>query len=312
MKINNPMKYFPELNKVDAVLYNDLMFKSTLMTRGDIIRKYAPFDSSVETDWHTGEIDEVNDKWVKFSFNGGLTYPLKFSFKNEFIIKLTKDGVFGINDNLDFDLSSYSTAVYEAASNGVISLNSVDEKGWRTNIIAFKYQYNDETKHLVINLLADLPADSKGVVLTIGVDGSNSNALAVSSPVYSTLINAIPTVYDETYGICNLLDENIPSVTCLTKLEDINVLSLKVVTSDLSVTNKTVDLRFNCGNTEFTQTIPVKNTEEWVSINLPNQLSGTLIITRQYNSTNDTLNETMDGVKSILSVCITNIKVERV
>ena len=65
MKINNPMKYFPELNKVDAVLYNDLMFKSTLMTRGDIIRKYAPFDSSVETDWHTGEIDEVNDKWVK-------------------------------------------------------------------------------------------------------------------------------------------------------------------------------------------------------------------------------------------------------
>lgn len=318
MKISNPTKFFPALNDLDEnsrSSYDQLAWDSILMSRGDIIRKFATFDSAIESDWHVGSPLEV-DKWIKFSFNGGVTYPLKFQYKNDLIIKIAKDEKYKALDTVEFALSSYSESVYQAVKNGFLSLTSFHNEldsdqniinVWYSNILNFSYSFNDDTRILTIKLLSDIPSNSDGIMLTIGMDGSNSNALAVSTPLFSSTTGAIPTVYTEEFGICNLLDSKIPAITCLTKFEDVNGLALKVITSDETKIGN-VELLFSCGTTSWSQVISVSTTEEWISINVPNQLTGTLVIQRNFNSSNDTLKD--DDL--VISMCITNIKMERI
>lgn len=328
MKISNPMRFFPELMKnEDPTAFNTLAWNSVLISRGDIIRKYAPIDSQNESFWHTGNANN-DDKWVKFSFDGGITYVLKFQFKNNLVLKIRKDGQFNPLDEIEFDLTSYSVSVFEAAKNGLLSLTSIhvetdsstnDESTWYSNISNFSYSFieEDDSKVLKIKLLADVPSNSSGIMLTIGVDGSNTNALAVSSPIFSSTTGAIPTVYDEEFGICNLLDNKISSITCLTKFEDVNSLSLKVVSADETVSGNIV-LAFGCGSSNYddgtwpSQVIPVDNVEKWVTINVPRSITGTLVIKRIFDSVDDTLKSNSELNDVIISAVITNIRMERI
>lgn len=303
MKINNPQRFFTELSS--DINYSAKKRLSTLMTRGDVIRKYCSFDSSAESDWHIEE-NPLNDTWIKFSFDAGFTYPLKFRYKNNLIIKqevLTATSV--VDGLVTFDLSIYSESMYDAMKNGRISLVSQDESGWTSNIYDFKFIFDDQERTLKMQINSELPIDSKSIIAIIGIDATTPMALAVASPVYSSTINAIPTIYDETFGVCNVLDESIPQITCTTKLENVNKVSVKVISSDSNVTGN-VKLAFACGSITWEEVIPVTSAEEWVVLNPPHSLSGTLVITRVIADSADTLKS--DDL--VISLCVTNIKVE--
>ena len=335
MKINNPTKFFPSMvNMKDSTEYNQMVYNSVLISRGDIIKKYAPIgDEQNEDIWHKEQ--NTDDKWVKFSFDGGITYPLKLQFKNDLVIKLVKTEE-DLNGNLEplqiieFDLSEYeySQEYVEAARNGLLSLASyytetttnadgeIITNEWYANIPNFSYSFDDNFK-VKIKILSDVPLKYSGIILTIGVDGSNSNALAVSTPTFSSNISAIPTVYDEDNGICNYLDENFPAITCLTKFENINSLSLKIkIVSPIpgapAGNTRQIKLRFKCGKTEVIKpiTLPSDASEKWEDI-LVEPLTGTLVIERIFDN-EDELYELINDTKRYLTVCITNIRMERI
>lgn len=302
MKINSPQRFFPELK--DDLNYSAKKRLSTLMTRGDVIRKYCSFDSSIESDWHIEETS--NDIWIKFSYDGGLTYPLKFKYKNNLLVKqevLTSTSV--INGRIEYDLSTYTDPLYGAVKNGHISIFSRNDEGWMRSLYDFEYLFDDSRRFLIVQLYSDVPEDSQNVVAMIEVDGTSAMALAIASPVYSSPITAIPSVYIEEFGVCNLLDEGIPQITCTTKFEDVNRLSLKIRSADSAITG-VVKLAFNCGSTSWEETFEVSGVETWVSITPPERLSGTMVITRLIDDAADTLKS--DDL--VISLCITNIKAE--
>lgn len=169
----------------------------------------------------------------------------------------------------------------------------------------FRYIFDDKARTLSVQILCETPGDSENIIAMIEVDGTNAMALAVASPVYSSSINAIPSVYDEEFGVCNLLDESIPQITCTTKFEDVNRLSLKLVSADSNVTGNVV-LAFQCGEVSWEETITVTDKESWIELTPENRLTGTMVITRVYGSSFDTLKN--DDL--VISLCITNIKAE--
>jgi hypothetical protein len=304
MKINNPQRFFPQLSNDPN--YSEKKRLSTLMTRGDVIRKFCSFDSSIESDWHISETPD--DLWIKFSYDGGFTYPLKFKYKNNLLVKqevLTSTSV--VDGLVEFNLTNYSDPLYGAVKNGHISIFSRNNEGWMRNLYDFSYLFDDSRRVLMVKLLTDVPEDSINIVSMIEVDGTSAMALAIASPVYSSSITAIPSVYDEEFGICNLLDEGIPMITCTTKFEDVNRLSLKMRSADPNVSDKQVKLAFNCGSTSWQEVFDeITATEKWVSITPPERLTGTLTITRLLEDSADTLKA--DDL--VISLCITNIKAE--
>lgn len=302
MKISNPQRFFSELK--DDVNYSAKKRLSTLMTRGDVIRKFCSFDSSIESDWHTSE--KPDDIWVKFSYDAGFTYPLKFKFKDNFLVKHEVFTTTAVQDNqIVIDLSNYTTAMFDSAINGHISVYSRNAEGWISNMPEFAYKFDATNRNLLIKFSTDVPDDSENIVVMIQVDGSSAMALAVASPVYSSPVSAIPSIYDEELGVCNVLDEAIPQITCSSKFEDINRFSLKVVSADSNVVGK-VKLSFSCNTTQWEETIDVTGTETWVSLTPPERLTGTMIITRLTSDPSDTLKDE----DLVISLYITNIKVE--
>jgi hypothetical protein len=350
MKINRPSKYYPKMGtNSNSSEFNEAVWNSVLISRGDIIKKFASCDYPNESAWHFTE-DPINDRWVKFSFDGGISWPMKFQFRNQLVVPIVKQ-ISSDEKGPDFlfSLSDYPVSVYDAARAGLITLVAIVnvpenlntsmqpetyltegeqtegeqtdggpensslsnyENSWFIPLSRFRYHYETATQEINVHLLDELPSYTVALMLKIGVDGSNSNALAVSSPVYSTTTGAVPTIYDNTengYGICNMLDARIPSITCLTKFEEINVLKLKVVCPDNEIPkNSFIELGFKCGNDpEFTEEIPVTGIEDWVMLKkIPKSLTGTMVIRR-------TFNDSSEKMKS-LSVFITNIKMEKI
>lgn len=302
MKIGNPLRFF--VGRSDEAGYSDKKLGSTLVARKDFVTKYCSIDSAVELDWHTEE--QNDDVWVKISYNGGFTYPFKFKYKNNFLLKhevITIETV--VNNRVEFDLSSYSNSLFEETKSGHISLLSKNNEGWLRNLYDFSYTFDDENRKLIVDIISEIPNDSASILLIINIDNASAMALAVASPVYSTNITAIPSVYDEEFGACNVLDESIPQITCTTKFDDINKLSLKLCSADENVEGN-VELAINCGGTSWSEVVAVTKTETWVNLNIPNRLTGTCVISRVIGSSADTLKSNGDTI----SLCVTNIKVE--
>jgi hypothetical protein len=100
-----------------------------------------------------------------------------------------------------------------------------------------------------------------------------------------------------------MLDSRFPSITCLTKFEDINAIELKVVSADPTKSGR-VCLQFVCGEHEWCETIPVGTTEKWEKLKLiPDPLTGTMVINR-IDHVDDNMPDT--------SIFITNIRMERI
>lgn len=324
MKINNPTTFSNE----------------KLMSNKDITYQYS--NNGIDN-WHNEAT--TTDTWVRFSFDRGLTYPLKFSYQNDIMVKIPKEiteftAITDATTNSSyvtsavFSLSGYSKDILSAAKNGFVSLNFYDDNGWATNISDFKYFYSgtkdgdDQTivsdPTLTVKLktpASELESSFTSGVLSISLDGTTANLFAVTTTRSYSLTTALPTYYDETYGICNVLDDSNPRITCLTRLEKINKITLNVAHFAKASTTHDVVLNFKCGTMNISKTIRIEGNTDEVDVNFDSLLTGTLIIERDYNNDLDTLKEIIEmsdqngvyeSIESVLSLCITEIKLETV
>lgn len=301
MKVNNPTKFFSELDGAEN--YLKAKQRATIVTRGDFIKLYAATDSVDPSDWHVTALE--GDAWWKMSFDGGQTFPIKMKFEgNSFSTSFHGTTPFSQDDIETFLI----TENYNELKEGNVRLFENDSQGFKIENKNFKFKFDDSVSGLIVKFMdapiTDSDFASYDIIIKTGVD---AQAYGIETPVFSTTVSAIPTVYDSNYGTCNYLDSEISSIECLTRLSDVNKMKLKVISADPLLGGNVV-LKFMCGSTVFTQTVSVTTLEETVDIILPNTISGTLIIERLYEDGNDTLSD--NGIT--ISAIITEIKVETV
>lgn len=301
MKVNNPVKFFPE--GIGEVNYSNAKQRSTIVTRGDFVKLYAATDSDNPTDWHLTPV--ATDNWWKMSFDRGETFPIKMKFEgNSFSASFHDETAWAQNDEKTFLISEN----YDELKEGNVRLFENDADGFKIENKNFKYKFDDSTSGLIIKFTSTpstgIDFESYDVTIKTGID---AQAYGVEKAVSSNLVSAIPSVYDSKYGTCNYLDSDISMIECITRLSDVNKMKLKLISAD-PLFGGNIVLRFICGQTGFTQTVKVTTSEEFVEIVLPSPISGTLTIERLYNDQNDTLKD--NGI--VISAILTGIKLETI
>lgn len=300
MKINNVTKFFPELDGAEN--YLKAKQRATIVTRGDFIKLYAATDSADPSDWHVNP--EAGDAWWKMSFDGGQSFPIKMKFEgNSFSTAFHSTTAFAQDELKAFAI----TENYDELKEGDVRLFENDNQGFKIENKNFKFAFHP-VSGLVVKFMEDpiTNSDFESYDITIKT-GIAAQAYGVETPVFSTTVSAIPTVYDSNYGTCNYLDSEISSIECITRLSDVSKIKLKVISADPLIGGNAV-LKFKCGSTVFTQAVSVTTSEQSVEIILPNIISGVLTIERLYEDANDTLSD--NGIT--ISAIITEIKVETV
>jgi len=294
MKINNPTKYFPEtgsawnINNLETVRN-----RATLVSRGDIIKKYADKDSNDETQWHFNE-DTEHDSWVKFSFDGGGSWPLKFRYKNTLLMKFYKEGVPERCEKLMFDFGSYSAIDYSSIRNGRISLYFIDDEGYATNLPFYKYKFDDDTATLSVYITVTPPSDTVKTMLLIELDGHSAMAMAVPTPVFSSTVGVTPMAIDDHlgyyYSILSKVNAANSSINTTSSLNGVKNIKLKLKSADSSLSPADVHLRLTAsGQTEPTDCIfRVGPDAAWFEVTLARSFSGILNIAR-INDSDDKL-----------------------
>ena len=308
MKINNPTKFFQDLEENIENNSSNEKYKATLVSRGDIIKLYAETDSINPSDWHFEPTE--TDKWWKMSFDFGKTYPIhmRMSYDVDDIISMN----FPINDaweantGLRFDISENYKTLKER---GRVSVFEVDSSGYLTENRDFKYKFEDVTDttgQFVINFnSAPILEDafvSGNILIKVGGD---IQIAAPEKQVYKTSISSIPSVNDSNYGICSYLDSNIDSIECLPRLLNVKKIRLKVVSAD-ELYGGQVLLKFKCGEWTLEKVIDVTRFETYVDIDVIPPRSGSLSITRKWEAGADTLKVNDE----LISLIITEIIVE--
>lgn len=331
MKINNITKFFGENNEDSS--FSQAQHRSTIVTRKDIIKLYAESDSENPQDWH--RIPTETDEWWKMSFDGGYSFPIKMKFNEnspsaEFIIERTsaESGQFVTYTTTKDDQTFQRVLInitksfeidkdYIELKKGLVKAFAIDSNGYYNEISNFSYKFTDaattgEKGTLDIKIEdEDASSDITGVIVQIKT-GMGGLSTTILNPTQSTLVSAIPSVYDDTYGTCNYLDDDISSIECLTKVSDIGVIKLKVVSADKNVTGSAV-VTITCES--FSQSFNIDNvtgTEKLVTLELDSVISGTLLISRDLTSVNDTLKVTSGDETNVISLIITQIKVETI
>ena len=106
-------------------------------------------------------------------------------------------------------------------------------------------------------------------------------------PVYSSAVQAIPTVTDEEFGVCNYLDKasaSLNSFTCLTRFVNITRLSLYI--KAIQPGNISLTVKFGTNTVNVVKS--VTSSESWIYIDNTNRSSGEISVTRN-NDSSDTL-----------------------
>ena len=301
MKINNPTKFF-QADETNP-LYSSIKNSATIMTRGDVIKKYAVTDSNLEQNWHFTE-DASNDSWVKYSFDAGRTWPLKFKYKNSLLLKYIKEGMPSANEALTFDFSNYSDIDYTTIRNGRISVYALSNDGFTTSLPCYRYKFDDANKILTVILTMDPPSDTIKSMLMVELDGHMAMALAVKTPVYSSTIGFSSYEYNQDLGVYAFnFDSYDSTFTSTTNLSNVSRIKLKVVSGDPNVTG-TIGLTISCGSFEETFAINVTDEEAWQVIDLDSPLNGVLIMKRSAEG------DTLKSNGSLVTCILTNIQVQ--
>ena len=297
MKLNNPIQFFPEADGSENFL--KAKQRATIVTRGDFIKLYAETDSENPDDWHIEPTSA--DTWWKMSFDRGLTFPIKMKFEgNSFSASFHETTPFVQDTEITFLIEDN----YEELKEGNVRVFENDTDGFKVENKNFKFKFDDSTNALIIKFSAAPIADFESYDVTIKT-GIDAQAYGVETPIYSSTVSAIPTVYDSTYGTCNYLDSDISSIECITRLSNVNKLKIKLISAD-PLYGGSIVLKFMCGSTVFTQAVSVTTSESVAEIIPPTTLNGTLIIERLYTDANDTLSD--NGI--VISAIITEINME--
>ena len=285
MKINNPTKFFTGSSDTDK-------YNATLVARGDIITKFAAADID-ENGWHSTK--DENDSWVKYSFDGGNTWPLKFKYKNNLILKKTIPHTEGndVVSTYTFDNSDE----YASSKNGRVSFYAITEDDAYTTIPFFRYKFNDLDKTLSISSLMALPSDTNRKMAMIELNPDS--IMGVSVPTF------VDVSYIDISNPIMLGSENLSAVVPGGNIENISKMYLKISSADDNRTGN-VMLKFTFGESaSVTDIVSVDGEDTWKEINLNGQKSGELTIERLCDNDADTLKEN----DLVITCTISNIKV---
>lgn len=301
MKISNPTKFF-SANPNDPG-YQEFKDRATIMTRGDILRKFAVTDSSIESDWHFEE-NAKEDTWVKFSFDAGKSYPLKFKYKNTLLMKFLKDGAPEVGTAMEFDFSDYSDVDYSSIRNGRLSVYALNAEGYVTSLPCHRYRFNDGDKTLTLIIVMDPPEDSVKTMVTVELDGHSAMAMAVPTPVFSSFVGFTEYSTIEELDMVGIELSDDSAHVSSTNLDNVSKLYVKVMSADGSVSGK-IALRVKCGAVDVIRHIDVTPNEMWREVPLPSALTGQLELSRAPGDEGDTLKR--DG--QTITCYLTNVKV---
>lgn len=328
MKINNLEKFYNE--DVDPSLIALVRKKSKFVTSGDIIKLYSETEtddvpgSTEESKWHL-DLRET-DKWWKMSFDGGITFPILMRLENIVIPGIEKafekaedqetaeeNGTWYVDEdeNVVFDQAIIIDENYEVLKNGTVKVQYEDENGFRHDLQGFGYKFNDEEGTISINYNEKQETEFSVIYVSVKVGITNQSLPAIPYHVYNSSIAAIPTVYDDTYKTCNYLDSNIPSIESITKLYDVDLIYLSILTPSLNVSGDIV-LKIEVDDTVIFDELPFKNitnTRQVFPIYFETPIEGTLKITRLIGNEKDTLNDISNGIEALTAI-ITDIKAE--
>lgn len=301
MKVSNPSKYFPNVS--DTSTYNKLQAAAKLVSRGDILVKYALTDSESEADWSNTMLPE--SKWYKVSFDCGLTYPIKMSIDTSlsYSVIVAKNEILGSTYSITFEDESS----YLACQGSPLVVTVTTASGQLKTIDEVLYKFNNGKCDVDVTSL-NLDSTDVGVKFTFML-AANVNALGVPVPVYITYASAIPTILDDTYGFVNYLDDNYTNFTINTKLVNVNKISLEVVSASAFTTGNIVLRIENAINgSSFDRVITVNTSPSWIEIVPDAVLNGEIKITRLINDSRDTLKSSEDVA---ITTIVNNIKLEQ-
>lgn len=202
MKITNPTKFI-SISSASNSTKEYFEKNAKLLSVGDVIRLFATSDSNISSDWHL--IKTNNDTWVKYSFDGGATWILKFKFKNQLLVPITNmvtDNTVADLSNIEvsnanneklksgyihtFDFSTYAIEYFEMIKKSVLSFLAVSvDNQFYTALPNFRYMFDDSTKSLKVVFLEDLPLDTVSIKVNCQLDGSDSLALTLPSSIWT-------------------------------------------------------------------------------------------------------------------------------
>lgn len=326
MKVNNLEKFYSEVQSDPN--FEKAKRRSTIVTRGDILKLYSADGS--ETNWHAEPQD--GDKWWKMTFDGGKTYPIQMKFDTsvptaKFILnrsdfntsewgstlilnQQTNESYYSINFSKTFIINED----FDLLKEGNVKAQYEDQDGYLHDLENFGYKFNESASSLVVNVSGNFAIEFDKIVISIKLGTSNATIPTIPTPIYSTQVSAIPSVYDNVYGMCNYLDNEVEKIECLTKLSDVDVIKIKAVTASSDITGDVVlkfniSPSFNSSSTTIEKVVSISANEAWQEIVLENPVNGILTISREWNDSRDTLKDTLN-LDDVISLIITEIKVE--
>ena len=190
MQINKPFLYGAKLQGLPDNF-------AQLMIRGDISCMF----SHNETEWHFDRRDNGADadEYVRYSFDGGENWPLKFKFRN--VLTTEKNYVVNQNDSsslqdlvlqergteyeFEFD-PTYSATQWEAIANATPMFFAVNAAGDLTSIASFRVSYNATGKKIKMKILENLPSDTMSIKMKLIFNGGDAIALSLPTNEFNT------------------------------------------------------------------------------------------------------------------------------
>ena len=201
MYISNPRI----LNFSDGSNGSQLSENFKLLSKGDVICKYAKTNSPNSANWHCEK--KADDEWVKYSFDGGATWLLKFKFRNTlqatYVKPLSDNQGSDINPSVNedllkkgtifsFDFSTYSDDSWQVVRKAIPNFYAMNGEGWMTSLPLFRMKIHDDTKTIEAGFLNNLPSDTVSLTLKLLFDGGEALALFVENTQYTNVSDLTP------------------------------------------------------------------------------------------------------------------------
>ena len=305
MKIYEPCRFFA--GNIADPGYSENYRNALLMARGDVICQYSKENIPGENSWisYTNITDISSYKWVRLSFDKGLTWAIRFQINTESILSFS----FEINntnliDNLDDETFNkrYSYQLPDKTTYDLIKNNMVSiyiNNGTSSSSLLAPVIYREESNNYYLDILFNdsfISINENKTCQVSVLKSSIQNSISSGNDYYSTP-SALSVETDETYGQVGVLDDT--HTFSLVGYKEVKKLKLRVISADPYITGNIVINAFN-----ETFIVYISNELTWIELTPTQIYNGLVTLTRDTNNQLDTLKETIDDETNIISVKI--------
>lgn len=305
MKIYEPCRFFA--GNIADPGYSENYRNALLMARGDVICQYSKENIPGENSWisYTNISDMSLYKWVRLSFDKGLTWAIRlqintesilsFSFEinNDNLIENPDDETF--NKRYSYQLPDKTT--YDLIKNNMVSIYINNDNSSSSLLAPVIYREDTNNYYLDILFNDSFISLNENKVCQVSVLKSSIQNSTIQSNEYYVTPSALSIENDETYGQVGILDDT--HTFSLAGYKEVKKLQLRIISADPYTSGNIVINAFN-----ETFIINVTNQLTWVDL-IPSKIyNGLVTLTRDTNNELDTLKEKIDNETNIISVKI--------